>query len=235
FSALDRRDDNVARRYAMDVLATVKQNGVLLAGADAIAFPVLYLQAVEAVRVDVTTVFLPVLPEAWYVRELRRAHPDLALTLDGYGPRAAPFRVFLDANRGRSTTIVGDFVDDSTKNVYWLYPRGIAFEIRPIAQSATLDELARDNEAALSASHPPTRTEVDRPFRPWERLALTDYASAYYRVGSEYENAANNLRASAPDAARQGFTAARTWYERALAIEPDFAQAQVALQRLPKT
>jgi len=218
----------------MDVLATVPQGGIFIAGADGIAFPLLYLQTVDGIRTDVTSVFLPFMPEAWYVRELRRLHPDLSLAQDAYGTRAMPFRTFVDANRSRSITIVGELPDDA-KSAYWLYPRGIVSEIRPLAQTASLADLSRDADAALGGSHPPAFVDVDRPFRPWERLVLNDYAIAYYRVGSEYENAANNLRASAPDQARQGFAAARTWYERALAIEPDFAQAQVALQRLPKT
>src|SRR5207249_406329 len=34
YGVLDRRDDHAARRYAMDVLSSVKPNGVLLAGGD---------------------------------------------------------------------------------------------------------------------------------------------------------------------------------------------------------
>jgi len=232
--SLDRHDDHAARRYVTDVLATVPQNGIFIAGADGIAFPLLYLQTVDGIRPDVTAIFLPFTQETWYVRELRRLHPDLSLTQDAYGTRTMPFRAFVDANRSRSITIVGELPDDA-RSAYWLYPRAIVAEIRPLAQTASLEELSRDADAALRGAHPPAFTEVDRPFRPWERLVLNDYATAYYRVGSEYENAANNLKTSAPDEARRGFATARTWYERALAIEPDFAQAQVALQRLPKS
>jgi hypothetical protein len=235
FRALDRRDDHSARRYVMDVLAAVPQNGAFIAGADGIAFPLLYLQTVEGVRPDVTNLLLPFMGETWYIRQLRRTHPDLALPQDAYGTRAMPFRVLIDANRSRSITIVGQLPDESTKGAYWLYPRGIVSEIRPLTQTASLEDFARDAEAALSRSHPPAIADVDLPFRPWERLVLNDYASAYYRVGSEYENAASNLKASAPDQARQGYATARMWYERALAVDPDFSSAQVALQRLPKS
>src|SRR5439155_17955929 len=201
--SLDRRDDRAARRYVTDVLATVPQGGIFIAGADGIAFPLLYLQTVDGIRPDVTAIFLPFTQETWYVRELRRLHPDLSLTQDAYGTRTMPFRAFVDANRSRSITIVGELPDDA-RSAYWLYPRAIVAEIRPLAQTASLEELSRDADAALRGAHPPAFTEVDRPFRPWERLVLSDYATAYYRVGSEYENAANNLRASAPDQARQG-------------------------------
>lgn len=235
FAALDRRDDHAARRYVMDVLTTVPQNGIFISGADGIAFPLLYLQTVEGVRTDVTNVLLPFMGETWYVRQLRRMHPDLALPQDAYGTRTMPFRVFIDANRSRSITMVGELPDDSAKSAYWLYPRGIVSEIRPLAQTASVEEFARDAEAALSRSHPPAVAEVSLPFRPWERLVLEDYAGAYYRVGSEYEHAADNLKVSAPEQARQGYATARTWYERALAVDPEYVLAKVAVQRLPRS
>jgi hypothetical protein len=158
-------------------------------------------------------------------------HPDLALPQDAFGRRALPFRPLIDANRSRSIMIVGSFPDDSAKSAYWLYPRGIVSEVRPLTETASLDELSRDAEAALNGTHPPSA--VDLPFRPWERLVRNDYTSAYYRVGSEYENAANIIRASAPSEAQKGFAAARMWYERALAVDPGYAPALAALRRLP--
>ena len=74
--------------------------------------------------------------------------------------------------------------------------------------------------------------DVSGPFRTWERLTLVDYALGYYRVGHEYEIAADGLKAKDPKGAAGLYATAVQWYERAHAIDATLVEANAGLKRL---
>lgn len=89
-SGQSKRDYTYAEDYARNILATLPENAIYVPGADHQAFPVMYLQAVEGLRPDVTLLrkygyldlfSVPGLaeanPEQWGHAPMRRFEPDI--------------------------------------------------------------------------------------------------------------------------------------------------------------
>lgn len=80
--AVDRRrggDAKIALAAGRALLASAPRNAVLLTAGDLDSYPIWYLQAVRRERQDVAVVVVPMLPAAWYRRELGRRHGLLAV------------------------------------------------------------------------------------------------------------------------------------------------------------
>jgi hypothetical protein len=77
FSATDRAHGpsaRAARDSAMRILTSAPKNAVVFAYGDNDTYPVWYMQNVEDVRGDVTTITIPLLGASWYRAELARRH-----------------------------------------------------------------------------------------------------------------------------------------------------------------
>ena len=77
FPATDRahgQQAGAARDSAMRILTSAPKNSVVFAYGDNDTYPVWYMQSVEGVRRDVTTVTIPLLGASWYRAELARRH-----------------------------------------------------------------------------------------------------------------------------------------------------------------
>ena len=77
FPATDRArgpDARAARDSAMRILGTAPRNAVVFAYGDNDTYPVWYMQQVEGMRTDVTTVTIPLLGATWYRQELARRY-----------------------------------------------------------------------------------------------------------------------------------------------------------------
>ena len=75
WSANDRRrgdDATAARTVALALLQSAPANALLFVAGDNDTYPLWYMQQVEGVRRDVTTVTFPLLPAEWYGREIAR-------------------------------------------------------------------------------------------------------------------------------------------------------------------
>jgi hypothetical protein len=216
-AALDQRENHVARHFGEDILASLEPGALLLAGGDEALLPLAYLQAVEGRRPDVTLVMLPLLAGEWYVDQLRARHPDLVVPFARHDGRGNTMKPLVDANQGRPIGLVGAVLDDSLRGSYWYYYRGLVGQIEPLAKDVGLPQMASDNERLLAHYRPPAADAIDP--RTFERGILVQYAAVPNRVGLEYERA-------------QRYADARTWYERALAIDPELRVAQDALARI---
>ena len=213
YPLVDRRDDHVARLYGSDILESVDKGAILLTVGDDASLAVAYLQAVEGARPDVTQVSLPLLRADWYVRQLKARHPELALPFE----RLTAMRDLVEANAQRTVALVGGPIDNSLARTHWLYPKGLVAVIRRLPLDASVDDLARDNDALLARFHPPALAAVRE--RPWERAILGDYARPAYVVGEQYE-------------AAKDLAGARRWYQRALQIDPEDVPSRNALRRI---
>ncbi|MCC6928523.1 MAG: DUF2723 domain-containing protein [Gemmatimonadaceae bacterium] len=109
--AVDRRrapDAVLARELAVELLAHLPERAVLVVAGDNDSFPLWYVQEVEGLRRDVTTVTIPLLGATWYRTELARRHdllservaaewrglePTLAAIGDGARARRRPLHV----------------------------------------------------------------------------------------------------------------------------------------------
>lgn len=159
YPQVDRRDDQVARGYGLDILASVDDGSVLLTAGDDTSTAVAYLQLVERARPGVIHVMQPLLRTDWYVRELRARRPDLAIPFDRLGGPAT-LRQLVDANPGRTFAVAGGLLDDSLRGSHWLYTKGLVSVIKPLPAGGSVDELARENDGLLTSYHVPSSEDV---------------------------------------------------------------------------
>jgi hypothetical protein len=220
YGAIDQRDNHLARTYADDILNSLEPHAILLGSGDDVVFPVTYLQAVEHVRMDVTPVWTSALRgPRWYRDWLRARDPDLVLPPEGADPRSPErsIKAFVDANRARPIAFIGPALDDSVNGSYLGVPRGLVTTLAPVSTAVTLDALVADNERLLAQYHVPAFESV-KP-GTFETGVLRRYAIPALVVGTQLERAGDTA-------------AARRWYERAVGIDPTFADAREALARV---
>ncbi|HEX3928286.1 MAG TPA: hypothetical protein VHW65_09815, partial [Gemmatimonadales bacterium] len=82
FPAATRRqipDATFARDFAVALLQSVPQNGILFTWGDNDTFPLWYAQAVEGIRTDVTVVCLALAETPWYLKEMRNGANGVAV------------------------------------------------------------------------------------------------------------------------------------------------------------
>jgi hypothetical protein len=217
-SAIDESDNHFARRFAEDILATTRPSGILFAGGDAVVMPIQYLLVIEGARPDVTFVQIPLLRADWYVRQIHRDHPGLVLRYARYDGVPGTMRGFIEPNDPTRFDVIGGLLDDTMASTHSLVPRGLVSEFRPKDERIDPDALARRNEALLASYRVPTVAAVSG--RAWDRVILGDYASPAYNVALLFDQ-------------QKLYPRAREWYDRALAIDPDFIEARTARAKLP--
>jgi len=218
YRRIDQSRNSIARHFGEDVFNTIRPHSVLLVSGDGAAFPLMYLQQVENVGTETTLVVVPLLLGDWYVRQLRKRHPDLAVPFDRYDVQTNNLKTFVVANPERTIAAAGTVGNDHSLDAdYWPYQQGLLIVIQPKSRDVPLDKLLAENEQLLSRCHPPAPGTV-RP-NTFESDILNIYAYPAFNIGGICE--------------RGGFeTEARTWYERALKINPQFSKAREALTRL---
>ena len=218
-----RRDQShnfIARHLAEDIFTTAPRNSVLFATGDAIAFPLIYLQKVEHVRDDVTLVIVPIFSSDWYVRQLRREHPDLVVPFDRYDPEVNNLKVFVDANPNRTFAVAGSIGNDRSLGAsYWPHQSGLLLMIVPRSQDFALAATLDENEKLFGSYHPPAPADVRSDTFEADIQAI--YAYPAFNMGASCERAGSAERA-------------RAWYERVLAIDPNFSKAREGLTRLER-
>jgi hypothetical protein len=223
YREIDQRDNHVARHYAEDVLRSLDPNAILLATGDDTTFPVAYVQAVDRLRPDVTSIWQSAVRNLdWYRRQLREREPALVVPFTG-DPRSPTdtIRALVEANPQRPVAFAGDPpADDSLRGHFVGVPRGLVFQLQPASQPLTLDRLVREYERLTPLYRIPRAAAIK--YGTFEERILRSYAVPAFIIGSEYERA--GARAEA-----------RTWFERALAIDPGFAEARQGLARIRGT
>ena len=105
YSAQDAHDRYFTRDYAVNALEALPPNAIYYTAGDNDTFPVLYMQAVEGVRRDVTIMNIGLTNVDWYIERLRKTDPSFPLTMSA-GERARRLGQPLgDAIRGDSIAI----------------------------------------------------------------------------------------------------------------------------------
>jgi hypothetical protein len=213
----DQSRNHVARLFCEDLIATLEPRSVLCTKSDVIAFPFIYLQTIEGMAKDVTLVIWPLLSEEWYVRQLRRRDPDLAIPFDR---QTNNLKSLVDANQARTIVIgtTGNY-RESLGGDYWLYQQGLVMMVEPSAKRFTMEEMVADNERLLRQYRPPAPDSIKAG--SFEEQILTLYAWPALRIGNDYELV--GLKSEA-----------RKWYERSLAIDPQLPQIREALARVKR-
>ena len=218
YRKLDQSRNLIARRFGEDVFNLARPHSILLASGDGLAFPLLYLQKVEQARPDVTLVLLPMLLGNWYAPELRAEHPDLVIPFDRYDRVTKNLRSLVEANPGRTIQLAGTLGNDHSLDAdYWPYQQALLTIIMPRSQDVSLKRLLAENEDLFARCHPPARGTAR--MNTFEADIVSIYTFPDLRIGDLCRQA--NMQKEA-----------RTWYERALAINPQLSQARDALARL---
>ena len=218
YRALDQSSNHVARGYAEDILDSLEPHAILFGAGDDVVFTVTYLQAVEHARPDVTPIWTSAFRgPAWYRTELRARDPDLVLAPEGADPRALSIKAIADANRSRPIAFIGPALDDSVNGGYNGLPHGLVTQLVPASEPVYLDVLVRDNDQLLAKYHVPAAASIKAG--TFEIAVLRRYAIPALIVGTQLERAHDTA-------------AAKRWYQRAVAIDPSFTEANSALERV---
>jgi Protein of unknown function (DUF2723) len=219
YRRIDQSGNRIARLYGEDIFHTLEPHAILLATGDAVAGTLTYLSIVEKKRPDVALILSPLLPADWYLGQLRERYPDLAVPFDHYDGERQNLRVFIEANPARQVAVILPIPDKSLDRSYWSYQHGLVNVVEPVSRQITLNEMTNDNEQLMKRYHPPSDRNIHH--ETFESEILASYAQPAFRIGHEYE--------------RGGWKKeARTWYQRALAVDPNFPQARQALARLDR-
>jgi hypothetical protein len=218
YRQLDQSRNFIARRFAEDIFALAQPHSILLVTGDAFAFPLIYLQKTERAGGDVTLIVLSTLLGEWYARQLRAEHPDLVIPFDRYDRGSKNLKALVEANPGRTIAFAGTVGGDhSLDQDYWPYQQGLLAVIVPKSRNVPLQTILAENERLFSQGHPPAPGTAKMNTFEADIISIYTYPALF--LGNQCEQA--GLK-----------TEARTWYERALAINPEFSAARDALGRL---
>jgi 4-amino-4-deoxy-L-arabinose transferase-like glycosyltransferase len=215
YGGVDRSGDHVARHFAEDILATAPAGSIVLASGDHVVLPLIYLQAVEGAKPDITVIAWPLLGLDWYQRELKLRHPELNLPFARY-ELGDGLLTLVRANPDRRFVLTGEEAQ-SLQGTYGIFPQGLTLPIVDAKQLLDLTTVAQANEQLLASYRIPSLAEIDKD--SFERFIVTWYALVAFRVGAQYENA-------------KQYAPAQSWYERALVIDPQLPEALNGLRRV---
>ncbi|GHV13209.1 hypothetical protein AGMMS49938_07420 [Fibrobacterales bacterium] len=77
FSTHNRSNDYIAHNFAMNILKSVPQNGILITYGDNDTFPLWYMQLVEKYRRDVVVINESLSYSDWYLKQIFKNYPNL--------------------------------------------------------------------------------------------------------------------------------------------------------------
>jgi hypothetical protein len=219
YSRIDQSHNLIARHFGEDVFASAGPDSIFLATGDAVLGPLLYLQAVENMRKDVTVVALPLLGGDWYLRQLRQNHSDLVVPFEHYDAQKNNLRKLVEANPNREICFASTLgnEDHSLDHDYWPYQYGLLDRLEPKSKSVDLRGMASDTERLFASYHPPSAQAVRS--QTFEGDILMLYTVPAFTIASNFERAGDKM-------------SAREWYERALKINPGFKPARDAIAGL---
>ena len=139
-------------------------SGQIVVSGDAAAYPVQYLHSIEGARSDLSVIQPPLLPAAWYARELRRLYPELNLPAGG---GAVTLQGLLDANASRRFVQAGHDLDRSITPAYRLDLRGLDADVvagtTPPPRRCWVRRGRRDARCARSRRRRTVRSPSDNP------------------------------------------------------------------------
>jgi hypothetical protein len=216
YGTVDRSNDHVARNFAEDILASAQPGEIILADGDHVLLPLIYLHDIEGKRPEVTVIAWPLMGLDWYQREMQLKHRELNIPFARYD---APdgLSILVKSNPDKKMVLTGELDDQTLGNTLGIYPRGLTLPIVSAKEDLNLATLAKQTEALMATYRTPSLDTIDRD--SFERFILQWYAFVPYRLGVQFE------------AAKQP-KEARTWYDRALVIDPQLQPAIIALRRL---
>jgi hypothetical protein len=79
FNSHNRSQDFIARDFAMNILSSIPQNGILITYGDNDTFPLWYMQMAENYRRDIAVINETLSYSEWYRKQVLKNYPDLKI------------------------------------------------------------------------------------------------------------------------------------------------------------
>jgi len=216
YHEIDQSQNHLARHFAEDILASLEPGSILLVSGDEVTMPLAYLKYAEGYRPDVALVVDAFLYTDWYVPQLRRLYPNLAVPFERYDGQTGTMKALIEANPGRPVAVDGIDTEASLNEKYWFYRRGLVAVIEPLSKDVKLEEMITDTERLFGRYRLPSPGDIKA--KSLEPSILSHYATPAAVVGQQCEQF-------------QRYAEARTWYERALSLDPSLVEVRAALGR----
>ena len=214
---VDLSRDHLARQFAEDIFTSLPRGSILLLNGDEVIMPLTYLQQAERYRPDVALIAFPFLFTDWYLPQLRRQYPDLAIPFQRYDGRSGTIRALLEANPGRRLAVDGVVSESSLAPHYWYHQHGLVNLIEPISKDVGIDELISETRNLLQRYRPPSPSAIKS--NSLEPSLLAHYATPSYVVAKECREVHDTK-------------CAIEWYQRTLEQEPALTDVRDVLRQL---
>lgn len=191
FAQVDERQNYFAKNLSQDILASTRQNALLMVTGDAKIFSLLYERLVENKRHDVALVF-PALfsPERrdWYLPLLKRHFPEIQLPADiNFDDEGELLTAIVKENlKSRPVVCACGFLRERVTIAVPSKTIGLVEEFLPTTpQDVTLEDVELENEAHYTK----LKNMNPRPSFPLayiESDILREYAFPYVRLAHVY-------------------------------------------------
>jgi hypothetical protein len=204
YGSVDQSDNRVTINFVGDLLAPLDKNAILLTEGDTAVLGTWYVQNVEAYRDDVVVIAVPLLHFQWYIDQMRRAHPDVAIPFQADQVVGQPVtEEVLDANVDKRSVYYVGVISESFPRGYGELHTGFARKFVRAADGGDPFTFTRAHIQELAGYRFPTRTY---PSASWESWESSYYGGVAFDLANVYE------AIDVPTAER--------WYRNAITLAP---------------
>jgi len=165
YSAADQSHNWLDYYLGRDMLAAFDQNSLFLVQGDLPSMSTDYQQLVEGYRRDVVTLDMLKLGLPFYVRQMRRQHPGVAIPLDSYSGSGNELTQLIDANLpSRSVYLLGTTPDASFNDRFDVQRAGFVAKVVPKGNGSDPYAVEAAQLDLFERAHYPTTLSADTTY-----------------------------------------------------------------------
>ncbi|MDQ7822810.1 MAG: DUF2723 domain-containing protein [Candidatus Eremiobacteraeota bacterium] len=202
----DFRKNLVTLHFGRDLLAGVKEGGVLFCKGDVADMATDYVQLVEGARGDVKVFHQEKMTYAWYCAQMKERHPEVIIPGERYEGVKVKNIDLIRENKDRFPLYFYGVKEQSYEKEYRELPSGLSITMAPREEPPAMDALIRENEALMERFQQNLKGPA-YPEHSFERQVLQAYGCPYFHIAFLYEQA-------------QDYAKAREFYEKAIQMAP---------------
>ncbi len=219
YASVDQSDNFMTMDFIKDLLAPLEQDAILLTEGDTSVLGTLYAQNVEGYRPDVVVIAVPLLRFPWYIDQIQRQHPDVALPFEAADVAGQPVtQRVVDANFATRPIYYVGVIPELFPTGYGELRTGFARKFVRAEEAADPFAIVRADLDRLKGYRFPTRSY---PPTTWEYWESAHYGGAAFDLANVYEPI--------------DVVEAERWYRRAIQLAPRIAGAYKNLAILLST
>jgi hypothetical protein len=204
YSTVDQSSNYMTINFIKDLLAPLDPGAILLTEGDTAVLGTWYAQNVEGYRPDVVVIAVPLLHFQWYIDDIRRQHPDVAVPFNTNQVAGQPVtEKIVGANFANRPIYYVGVISEAFPGGYGEIRTGFARKFVLTADAADPFAFVRANLGRLTAYRFPTR---GYPPDSWENWESTYYGDAAFDLANAYEST--------------DVAAAEHWYHIAIELAP---------------